>query len=158
MQDGKHWVGTWAASPAPAEGVAGFNNQTLRMMPRVSLGGDTIRVRISNAYGTRPLSVGAVHVAVRDKGPNIVAGTDRVVPFDGNGAVTVAAGAVALSDPVQLAVAPLADLAVSFHLPGEVTPALGITGRYARQTNYVSPPGNYCGDAVMPVGNLTDQW
>jgi lysophospholipase L1-like esterase len=158
MQSGKHWVGTWATSPAPAEGVAGFNNQTLRMMPRISLGGDTVRVRISNAYGTRPLTVGAVHVAVRDRGPNIVGGTDRVVTFGGSGAVTVAAGTVALSDPVQLTVAPLADLAVSFHLPGEVLANFQITGRYARQTNYISPPGNYCGDTVMPVGNLTDQW
>src|SRR5260221_10911207 len=87
MQDGKHWVGTWATSPAPAEGVAGFNNQTLRMMPRISLGGDTVRVRISNAYGTRPLTIGAVHIALRNKGPDIVAGSDRVVTFGGSGGV-----------------------------------------------------------------------
>ena len=52
----------------------------------------------------------------------------------------------------------LADLAVSFHLPGEVLANFSITGRYARQTNYISPPGDFTREAVMPVGNLTDEW
>ena len=52
----------------------------------------------------------------------------------------------------------LAALAVSFHLPGEVSANFAITGRYARQTNYISPPGNFIADRVMPVGNLSDQW
>ena len=51
----------------------------------------------------------------------------------------------------------LADLAVSVHLPGEVPASFAITGRYARQTNYISPPGAYVDATVMPVGNLTDQ-
>ena len=72
MQGNRHWVGTWAAAPAPAEGVVGFNNHTIRMNPRVSLGGDRIRVRISNAYGARDLQIGAAHVALRDKGPAIL--------------------------------------------------------------------------------------
>jgi hypothetical protein len=59
LPSNKHWVGTWAAAPAPAEGVVGFNNHTLRMNPRISLGGDRVRVRISNAYGSRPLIIGA---------------------------------------------------------------------------------------------------
>src|SRR3984893_12218773 len=71
----RHWVGTWA--PAPAEGVVGFNNHTLRMNPRISLGGDRLRVRISNAYGNRPLTIGAAQIALRDKGPAIVADTGR---------------------------------------------------------------------------------
>src|SRR4051794_17569969 len=66
MQSGGKWVGTWAAAPAPAEGVVGFNNHTLRLNPRISLGGDRLRVRISNAYGNRPLTIGAVHIALRD--------------------------------------------------------------------------------------------
>jgi lysophospholipase L1-like esterase len=158
MTSAQHWVGTWAAAPAPAEGIAGFNNQTLRMNPRVSIGGERLRVRISNAYGNRPLAIGRVHVALRDKGPAIVPGTDRKLTFGGSEAVAIAAGAVAFSDPVDLPVKPLADLAVSLHLPGELLASFAITGRYARQTNYVSPPGDYAAATVMPVGNLTDQW
>ena len=58
MPDKQHWVGTWATAPAPAEGAA-LNNHTLRMNARVSIGGDRLRVRLSNAYGTRRLVVGA---------------------------------------------------------------------------------------------------
>jgi lysophospholipase L1-like esterase len=155
---GKHWVGTWAAAPAPAEGVVGFNNHTLRMNPRISIAGDRLRVRISNAYGNRPLTIGAARIALRDKGPAIVRGSDRQLTFGGSDGIAIAAGAVAFSDPVELGAPALADLAVSFHLPGEVLASFSITGRYARQTNYISPPGDFTREAVMPVGNLTDQW
>jgi lysophospholipase L1-like esterase len=158
MQSGEHWVGTWAAAPAPAEGVVGFNNHTLRMMPRISIGGERLRVRISNAYGNRPLVIGAAHIALRDKGPAIVPGSDRKLTFGGSDGAVVAAGAVLFSDPVALTAPPLADLAVSILLPGEVLANFQITGRYARQTNYISPPGNFTAETVMPVGNLTDQW
>jgi hypothetical protein len=157
MPKDKRWVGNWAASPAPADGGA-FSNQTLRMMPRVSLGGQGLRVHVSNASGSRPLAIGAARVGLRDKGPGIVPGSSRPLTFGGDGVATIAAGALVVSDPVDLEVAPLADVAVSLYLPGEITPAFGITGRYARQTNYVSPPGNFAEAAVMPVGNLTDQW
>jgi lysophospholipase L1-like esterase len=158
MASGQHWVGTWAAAPAPAEGIVGFNNHTLRMNPRVSIGGERLRVRISNAYGNRPLEIGGARVALRDKGPEIVPGTDRKLSFGGSDGTAIAAGAVLFSDPVDLPVEPLADLAVSLHLPGEVLANFAITGRYARQTNYISPPGDFTRETVMPVGNLTDQW
>src|SRR2546423_15236203 len=103
MPSDGHWVGTWAAAPAPAEGVLGFNNHTLRMNPRISLGGDRLRVRISNAYGTRPLTIGAAQIAVRDQGPAIVAGSGRTLSFAGSETTVIAAGAVQFSDPVELA-------------------------------------------------------
>src|SRR6201997_3801016 len=154
----ERWVGTWAAAPAPAEGIVGFNNQTIRLNPRLSIGGERLRVRISNAYGNRPLVIGAAAIALRDKGPTIVAGTGRKLTFGGRDSAVIAASAVLYSDAVELSVSPLADLTVSFHLPGEVPANFAITGRYARQTNYISPPGNFAAETVMPVGNLTDQW
>ena len=156
--NGDRWVGTWAAAPAPAEGVVGFNNHTLRMNPRISLGGSSFRVRISNAYGTRPLTIGTARVALRDQGPAIVAGSDRTRKFGGSDGTVIAAGAVAFSDPVELGAPALSDLTVSIYLPGEVLANFAITGRYARQTNYISPAGNFAAERVMPVGNLTDQW
>jgi hypothetical protein len=78
MAKDQHWVGTWATAPAPAEGAA-FNNQTFRMNARISIGGDTLRVRLSNAYGVRPLTVGSAHVGVRATGAGIVPGSDRAL-------------------------------------------------------------------------------
>jgi lysophospholipase L1-like esterase len=153
-----HWVGTWTASPAPSEAGQAFNNHTLRLNPRISLGGDRLRVRVSNAYGQRPLLLGGATVGLRDKGPGVVPGSLRKLSFGGADGIVIAAGAVAVSDTVELAVPPLADLAVSLYFPGDIPVSFQITGRYARQTNYISPPGNFSGETVMPVGKLTDEW
>src|SRR5437868_8041868 len=124
-----HWVGTWTAAPAPAEGAA-FSNHTLRMIPRVSLGGGSLRVRISNAGGTRPLAIGAAAVGLRASGPALVPGSNRRLTFGGEPRATIAAGALIVSDPVELAVAPLSDLAASVHLPEDLPASFGVTGRY----------------------------
>jgi len=158
MDDNRHWVGTWAASPAPSEAGLGFNNHTLRMNPRVSIGGDTLRVRVSNAYGSGKLEIGAAYVGIRDKGPAVVPGSERELTFCGSRSATVAAGALIVSDSVELGVKPLADLAVTLYLPGEIPPGFQITGRYARQTNYISPPGNFAAATAMPVLKITDEW
>jgi lysophospholipase L1-like esterase len=154
----RHWVGTWTTAPAPSEAGVGFNNHTLRMHPRVSLGGDTVRVRVSNAYGHGKLVIGAASVGIRDQGPAIVPGSERQLTFSGAGSATVAAGALVISDAVRLDVPPLADLTVSLYLPGELPPGFQITGRYARQTHYISPPGNFAAALTMPVGKITDDW
>jgi len=152
-----HWVGTWTAAPAPAEGAA-FGNHTLRMTPRVSIGGSALRIRISNADGLRPLRIGAARVALRAEGAAVVPESDRQLTFGGDTQATIAAGAVLVSDPVALAVPALADLAVSFHLPQDLPASFGITGRYARQTNYISPVGDFTAEPQMPVGRITDDW
>src|SRR2546422_369471 len=104
MRDNTHWVGTWTAAPAPAEGAA-FSNHTLRMIPRVSIGGSRLRVRISNAYGTRSLAIGAARVGLRSTGPAIAPGSGRRLTFGGDTSATIPAGALVVSDPVELAFA-----------------------------------------------------
>lgn len=151
-----HWVGSWATAPAPAEGAT-FSNHSLRMTARISLGGSRLRLRLSNAHGPQTIVIGAAHLALHAEGPGIVPGSDRRLTFGGAQSATIAAGAPIVSDPVDLDVPAFADVAISLHLPGEL-PAGAVTGRYARQTGYVSPPGNFAAESVMPVGTLTDQW
>ena len=100
MTDTMHWVGTWTAAPAPGEGAA-FSNHTLRMIPRVSIGGRVLRVRISNAYGARPLAIGAAYVGLRSTGPGVVPGSNRRLTFGRESSATIAAGALIVSDPVE---------------------------------------------------------
>jgi lysophospholipase L1-like esterase len=157
MADATHWVGTWTVAPAPAEGVA-FSNITLRMNGRVSLGGRFLRVRLSNAHGTRPLSIGAAHIGLRASGPAIVPGSNRKLTFGGNPSATIATGSLLISDPVELAVPPLGDVAITVHLPDDLPASFGVTGRYARVTNYISPLGNFADTDEMPVGRVTDDW
>lgn len=156
MNDRK-WVGTWTATPAPADGVT-LSAPTIRMFPRISIGGDTIRLRISNDHGTDKLRIGAMRVALRGAGPSIRPGTDRVVTFNGATSAVVGAGTFLISDPVAMTVPPLADLAVSIALPDDLAPAFGVTGRYARQVNYLSPPGDFTDWEVMPVSRVADDW
>ncbi|MDH3703792.1 MAG: SGNH/GDSL hydrolase family protein, partial [Alphaproteobacteria bacterium] len=158
MEHDRHWVGTWAAAPAPSVAGTALDNHTIRMMPRISLGGDTVRIRVSNAHGEGKLEIGGATLGIRDQGPAIVADSLRTLTFGSAATATAAAGALVISDPVALEVAPLADLAVSLYLPGAIPTDFPITGRYARQTNYISPPGDFSAEIAMPVGKLTDEW
>ena len=155
-QDGNHWVGTWATAPVPVDGIA-LAGQTLRMISRISIGGSRIRVRLSNAYGARDLAVGAAHLGLRSHGAGIVNGSDRPLTFSGSPSTTIPVGALVVSDPVDLDVAPLADAAVSVYLPGEVPDSFPLTGHDpAHQTNYISPGGDFTAAADMPVQEETE--
>lgn len=138
-----HWVGTWATSPAPQLASAAqmyssrliFEKQTLREIVHTSIGGDTVRVRLSNAYGGEMVAIGGAHIAVRAKDSGIVPGTDRVLTFGGRPTVTLSTNAPALSDPVKLAVPAGGDLAISIYLPKAVEGAGIHYG--AQQTSYI---------------------
>ena len=81
MQSDKHWVGSWTASPAPSTAGIDFANHTIQMHPGISIGGATVRVRISNAHGDTNLAIGGVTIALRDEGPGIVPETLRRLTF-----------------------------------------------------------------------------
>ena len=122
-----HWVGTWGASPqqpVTAFGTApSFANQTVREIVRISAGGEQFRVRLTNAFGTQPMLIGAAHVAISAGGAAIKPGTDRVLTFGGHSSIVVPPSAPVLSDPVDLKAADLASLAISIYLPQTTGPA-----------------------------------
>src|SRR5262249_58347533 len=105
MPSDLHWVGTWTTAPAPAEGVV-FSNHTLRMNVRTSIGGDTLRVRLSNAHGGRKLLIGAARIGLRDAGPCIVPGSDRQLTFRRARAANIAPGSLPIPVPVSLPLPP----------------------------------------------------
>lgn len=150
------WVGTWTTTPAVTEGIT-LDAQTVRMIAHVSIGGAVLRVRLSNAYGMGKLDIGAAHVALRSEAAGIVPGSDRTLTFDGSPSTTIAAGSLAVSDPVELEVAPLSDLAVSLYLPGSLAESFQITGHgVARQTNYISGAGDFTAATALPVEQTTE--
>jgi hypothetical protein len=154
--DAGDWIETWTASPQPiwdAEFAVPINvpralrNQTVRQIAAVSIGGNRVRIVLSNEYGSKPLVIGAAHVALAGSGSAIVAGSDRALSFEGHPSVTIPAGAPVISDPVDLNVAPLSNVAVSLFLPDQ-TPLTTIHWEGV-QTAYISPEGNFVGDADM---------
>jgi lysophospholipase L1-like esterase len=156
---GERWVGTWGAGaggpPLPAN-TQTFTNQTVRLIVHTSIGGRRVRIRLSNELGDTPLRIGAAHVALRAGGADIAAGSDRVLTFGGQTAITVPPRAPVLSDPVDLDVPALSDLAISLYLPN-ATAATSIHGT-ASQTNYVSLPGNFVGAASLPTERTILSW
>ncbi|KRC81895.1 GDSL family lipase [Sphingomonas sp. Root241] len=123
-QDKSHWVASWATSQmVPTnENVApagDLTDATLRQIVRVTIGGKRLRVRLSNAFGTAPLVIGAASVALSadNTSSRVVPATLKPLAFGGSASVTIPAGADYLSDPVDLPVAPGADLALTLHLP-----------------------------------------
>jgi hypothetical protein len=99
---------------------------------------------LSNEYGSRPLVIGAAHIALAGSGVTIVSGTDHTLTFSGHPSATVPPGAPIVSDPVDLAVAPLGSIAVSLFLP-EITP-ITTWHNEGVQTAYISGDGNFAGD------------
>jgi lysophospholipase L1-like esterase len=151
-----HWVASWAASPQPASTPLRLAGQTVRQVVHLSLGGARVRVRLSNAYGTRPLRLGAAHVATHAHGAAIVASSDRPLSFGGVREVTLPAGAEVLSDPVALPVAPATELVVSLYLP-EPTTAM-TEHSTAQQTTQLSAAGDFSGAADFVSGRTTQSW
>jgi lysophospholipase L1-like esterase len=152
------WVGTWGASPQPAEEAffpppLQFDDQTIRTIARISKGGEQVRVRLTNALGAESLLIGAAHVAVHVGGGVIDPASDRALTFGGSPSIEIPPGAPALSDPVDLDVADLQELAISIYLPaptvGQTIHQLGV------QTTYISTPGDYTGAAVIPTASTT---
>jgi len=135
-------VGGWEA--AMAGGGNAVTNQTIRMVIHLTVGGTDVRVRLSNIYGTEPLPIGAVDVAVQQSGGDAVPGTDHTVTFGGSTTTTIAAGAEISSDPVEMSVTAEENLLVSVYYPG----GGGASSWHwsASDTTYYSSSGDFVGD------------
>jgi lysophospholipase L1-like esterase len=181
---GEKWVASWAAAqhgPYPSgnaaagpdlrfafpDPAAGANDQTFRLIVKPDLWGSQVRLRFSNVYGDRPLRLDQVFVGVQASGGSLVAETNRPALFDGGAATTIAPGARAFSDPVDLDYVKRPDspelagrnLAVSFHVVG---PAGRMTWHSsAFTTSYLSAPGSGAHGAAyddLPFPFTTTSW
>ena len=126
----KTWIATWAASPQPTapnpkQPLLNIEDQTVRERVRISLGGDQIRLRLSNEYGSAPLVVGAATVAAPIDPASVKPGSIHKVTFGGSDSVTIPAGAAVVSDPLAFPLTHGAEISVSLYFPKRVpTPTL----------------------------------
>ena len=147
----RHWVDTWEASPDSAGPP--LSERTVRQVMRTSIGGSAVRIRLSNLFGTVPLTIGPVHIAEHASGSAIRPGTDHAVTFGGRTTVTIAKGGDVLSDPVDISVAPLQELAVSLYLPaGAGASTLHGVGN---QTAFITLTGDATAAQQLPEGEVT---
>ena len=157
-----HWSASWAASqqipePRNALAPADLSNATLRQIVNLSLGGQQLRVHLSNAFGTAPLHIVAAHIArvVSPAGSAIVPATDTALTFSGHSDVTIPAGAQYVSDPVTFPVPALSNLAITLYYDTPPQQETGHPG--SRSTSYLVH-----GDAVsapdLPNAKTFDHW
>jgi lysophospholipase L1-like esterase len=157
-----HWVGTWAASPMAANnpgakfGAEGTTGTTLREIVHLSLGGDSIRVVLTNEFGLDPLTVGAAQVGLSSGASGVTAGTGTPLTFGGKSSIVIPPGALMVSDPVTLKVAPCSNLVVSLFLPDQPINQLTFHP-FADQTNYFSA-GNVVGASSLDAPQEFFSW
>lgn len=162
---GSTWTPTWAPSQSatsarPAAGtvdrVPTYANATIREIVHTSIGGDHVRIRISNEYGDRPITIGAAHIALRTTGSSIDAATDHALSFGGRASVIVRTGAVVFSDALAFSIPQLGDVAVSLFLPDSTR----TTTRHALavQTTFVSTTGNSVASATFAADTTLRSW
>lgn len=147
------WTGTWSASPQSSGDT--FDNQTLRQIVHTSISGTSVRIRLSNAFGSGPLTVDDVHVAQRSSGSSVVPSSDHALTFGGQSGTVIAPGASAVSDPLSFSVGAGTDLAVSLHLPTATGPAT--THQTGLQDNYVAT-GDVSGDTDLTGARTTGSY
>jgi lysophospholipase L1-like esterase len=113
-----------------------FHDQTLRQIVHTTIRGSGVRIRISNLFGTQPLEIQDVHIALNAKGAAIQTATDHQARFGGQTKVVIAPGTIAISDPVEFSLPPLASVAISMYLPKFTGPAT--FHAWAHHANYVA--------------------
>src|SRR5882757_10583980 len=157
-----HWVGTWATSPVAANnpgakfGAPGTDGTTLREIVHLSLGGPSVRVIFTNEFGLDPLTIGAAQVALSSGASGITAGSATPLTFGGQSSIIIPPGALIVSDPAPLKVAPFSNLAVSFFLPDQPVSQLTLHS-FADQTNYLAP-GNVISAATLDAPTEFFSW
>ncbi len=158
----QNWVATWGASQQIPEQqnalpVDDLRDSTVRQIFHLSIGGAALRVHISNAFGTESLHVTAAHIArpVSISAPAIDPASDSALTFAGEKDVTIPPGAEFVSDPVDFSVAPLSDLAVTYHLAFPPATETGHPG--SRATTYVVH-GDAAGAVNLVNPKTLDHW
>jgi lysophospholipase L1-like esterase len=159
-----HWVGTWAASPyaAPNRPNSSGNTQfgsadtTFREVVHVSIGGSVVRIILTNEFGLDPLTIGAAQVALSAGNGEINPASATALTFGGRPTVTIPPGAMFISDPVNLKLAPFADIAVSLFVPAQTIQQIS-QHSFADQTNYVAQ-GNVVGARTLESPREIYSW
>jgi lysophospholipase L1-like esterase len=157
-----HWVSAWSAAmhaPLPFPGLPPspvFENQTVRMIVRPTISGERVRIRLSNAFGTTPLNIGAAHIALSSQDEKIVSESDRALTFGGTASVIIPPGAPILSDAIDLKVSRFTEIAVSLFLPEKTSSST--VHFWGQHKTYISETGDFSGKAEMPNATTNASW
>lgn len=147
-------VVTWGASADRlGEGVA---DRAYRLVVHTSAGGSDLRIRLSNAFGDRPITFDSAYAGRRRAGAELVRGSNRPLTFGGARSVTVPAGETVLSDPLPGKLPAATDLVISIHSPDAAGPATG--HGMAMATSYVTQGDRTAEEGAAAWTGTTGSW
>ena len=141
LQAQTKWTATWAtAIEAPlAESdmpKTSMTNSTLRQVIHVSIGGDKLRMQLSNEKSQQPVEIKSVYIADTDGGKAIDQKTAKYLTFNGSRSVTIEPGKALYTDVAQYKLKPLQRLSVTISYGN--TPVKATTHRGSRTTSYLA--------------------
>ncbi|MEW2296547.1 SGNH/GDSL hydrolase family protein [Streptomyces sp. NPDC006743] len=149
-----HEVVTWGAS---ADRVgSGVPDRAYRLVVHTSVAGSDPRIRLSNAFGDRPLTFDSVWAGVQESGAALRPGSNRRLTFGGAATVTVPAGRTVLSDPLPGRLPAGTGLVVSLHSPDAAGPATG--HGMAMQTSYTTQGDHTAEEGAGHWTSTTGSW
>ena len=158
--DKSPWVGTWSCAQMSMKGndmppAPGLANNTLRQVLRVSIGGSTLRLKLSNDFSPSAVTMNSVQIAVSSGGSTINLATNKELKFNGSSSVTMDAGTTVTSDPIKFKLAPGMNLAITINFGQAPVTLTGHSG--SRTTTYLIT-GNTAADADFSKSATTEHW
>jgi len=160
-----HWVTTWGTAPQLTEPgnlpPAPLAHSTLRQFVRPSIGGQHVRVRFSNNYGTDSVAINAARIALAPStasagNGDIITATDNGLTFRGAPGVVIPRGEVIYSDPLGFDLPALTNVAISIYF-GNIS-ATTINGHPGSRTTSFIQSGNLISEASLPTASKTKHW
>lgn len=150
-------ITTWSAADDKAGGS--LTDVTVRNLVHTTAGGTAPQIRISNYFGTSPITFQSAYVGTPQDMTTaaLVPGTNRQVTFGGSPSVTIPAGGAVISDPLPGQLAPGTDLAISLALKG--TASVITAHNRSMQYTFKSITGDHAADETANAyGTQSSAW
>ena len=154
------WVGTWTTAPQLVEPhnmppAPGLTDNTIRQIVRVSVGGEEVRLRFSNAFSKSPVEMKLAAIAQVSEGGSIDVSSQKLLKFNKNESVKMTPGGEVFSDPFKFNLKPGSLVAITIHF-GKTSP--DVTGHPGSRTTSFILPGNNIASADFSGSVKTDHW
>ena len=138
----ENWVATWATGSLAVGPLTGarlkgdLEGHTIRQVVPLTVGGTAVRIRLSNRKGTGPFRLDDTYAGAAGEGAALAAGSNHPVTFNGRSSIFIPPGAEVISDPFDVSLPAMRDLAISFHVAFQRgAPSIGGSGA----ESYIAP-------------------
>ncbi len=136
----QNWIGTWATAPQTV--VKSFmpynnnmSNRSVRQVVKVSIGGETVRLKLSNIYSTEPVVIRSIYIAHAKDSFAIDAKSAKYLKFDNKYKTVIPAGKAIVSDALPFDLKPLERVSITINYTS--APAIPTVHMGSRTTSYI---------------------